>query len=102
MLGQYASAREGSNATRGNIYSASIEKAFAESPLIGMGIKDLSPYDLIPYGSHSTYVGFFYKTGIIGLIIGTVLVLYLNYEIYKQSRFIQSGRLTFFLVCSLL
>ncbi|MBD3108287.1 O-antigen ligase family protein [Bacillus sp. AGMB 02131] len=96
MFGQYASAREGSNATRGNIYSTSIKKAFAESPLIGMGIKDLSPYDLIPFGSHSTYVGFFYKTGIIGFIIGTALVLCLNYKIYKQSKSIQSDRLTLF------
>lgn len=93
---QFAAAREGSNMTRGEIYRSSIEKAFIDSPLIGMGIKDLSPFDNLPYGSHSTYVGFFYKTGIIGLLIGTALLVSLNFKIYKQNKYFQNEKLSFF------
>ncbi|MEJ9304699.1 O-antigen ligase family protein [Priestia megaterium] len=83
---QLATAREGSNMTRGNIYQSSIKRAFEYSPLVGMGIKDVSPYDNLPYGSHSTYIGFFYKTGFIGFFIGLVLFVFINLKVYLQSK----------------
>lgn len=59
--------RSGSNSTRFNIYEISISTAWEQSPLIGLGIKKmLGNY---PLGSHSTYIGVFYKTGIIGVIL---------------------------------
>ncbi len=61
-------ARQGSNNARTNIYMKSIEKTFTTSPIIGCGIKDMiGDY---PYGSHCTYIGLFYKTGIIGFFLG--------------------------------
>lgn len=60
--------RMGSTNTRMNIYRTSINMALTKSPLIGCGIKDM--IGSYPLGSHSTYVGLFYKTGIIGLLLG--------------------------------
>lgn len=57
--------REGSNNARFQVYKLSIEKAWKESPVIGIGIKYMMN-NYIPFGSHSTYVGFFYKTGFLG------------------------------------
>ena len=34
-----------------------------------MGIKDALAGDVYPYGSHSSYLGYFYKTGIVGGIL---------------------------------
>lgn len=95
---QIANAREGSNLTRGSIYESSIQRTFENSPLIGMGIKDISPFDNLPYGSHSTYLGFFYKTGIIGFVIGVLLFLFVIFKIYAQSKhFFKNYNLKFFL-----
>lgn len=95
---QVVNAREGSNLTRGSIYQSSVGRAFENSPLIGMGIKDISPYDNLPYGSHSTYLGFFYKTGIIGFVIGILLFLFINFKIYAQSKhYFKNYNLKFFL-----
>lgn len=57
--------RSGSNTARFKIYRESLAAVFSQSPLIGIGIK----YDMpngFPYGSHCTYIGVLYKTGVIG------------------------------------
>lgn len=57
--------RQGSNTARFSIYRESLAAVFTQSPLIGIGVK----YDMpsgFPYGSHCTYIGVLYKTGIIG------------------------------------
>jgi len=63
--------RTGSNVMRLHIYSESIKKMWEESPLIGIGIKDMLDFgeQKYPLGSHSTYIGMFYKIGVLG---GTV------------------------------
>ena len=60
--------RKGSNNARFTIYEMSLNKMFSENPIIGIGIKYMITrfsYPL-PYGSHSTYIGILYKTGIVG------------------------------------
>ena len=74
-----------SNNLRIEIIITSIRRTLAESPLWGLGIKEYL-YDGFPLGSHSTYVGFFYKTGIIGLIIGITIFVVANYRVVKHGR----------------
>jgi len=65
--------REGSSETRLSLYRTGIDFAMAQNPLLGVGIKPRLIYLNIPVGSHSTYVGALYKTGIIGLLIIMIL-----------------------------
>ncbi|MFC0525309.1 O-antigen ligase family protein [Pontibacillus salicampi] len=74
-------AREGSTETRSLLLTESINITNTLSPYIGMGIKTLSPFGLLPYGSHSTFVGFFYKSGYIGLIITSFLFIVINLKL---------------------
>lgn len=59
--------REGSNSTRMTIYKESL-MAFISKPFWGCGIKNIGSTGL-PLGSHSTYIGFLFKTGIIGTLV---------------------------------
>lgn len=71
--------REGSNNMRIQIYTQSITTMLERSPIIGIGIKDmLGEY---PLGSHSTYIGVFYKTGILGGLIYLCSLIYLAIKI---------------------
>lgn len=70
-------AREGSNDSRTFLMKESIRMALENSPLIGMGIKDRSIIGY-PLGSHSTFVGFIYKTGFVGFIVGTLIFLVIS------------------------
>lgn len=63
-ISKILSARQGSTDTRVQIYVASLTKMWTESPIWGCGIKDY--FGGFPYGSHSTYIGMFYKNGIWG------------------------------------
>lgn len=56
--------RAGSNGTRVVIYEETW-KCFLRHPILGCGIKELSSTGY-PLGSHCSYLGFLYKTGIIG------------------------------------
>lgn len=58
--------RAGSNSARFGIYRKSIEKTMNESPIIGIGIKYM--LGNFPYGSHCTYIGLLYKSGILGAV----------------------------------
>lgn len=73
------SLRAGSNSMRSYIYTESLTKMLAESPVIGIGIKDMLTFSAGGYavqnyalGSHSTYLGMFYKIGLLG---GSVYLL---------------------------
>lgn len=72
--------REGSNNARFQIYRLSIRKVMLEAPLWGIGIKYMISSISLPYGSHSTYIGLFYKVGILGMIV----FLYGFYKILKR------------------
>jgi hypothetical protein len=61
-------ARTGSNHTRMQIYFESVGLTLKNSPIWGMGIKHISESGY-PLGSHSTYIGVFYKTGIGGTFV---------------------------------
>lgn len=67
ILDKLLSMREGSNSTRMIIYRESFEH-FSNKPILGCGIKEISSVEL-PLGSHSTYIGLLYKTGIIGTLV---------------------------------
>ena len=67
------SSREGSTNMRAAIYSESIAKTLRNSPIIGSGIKvDFMGY---PLGSHSTYIGIFYKVGILGSALAVLVLI---------------------------
>lgn len=69
IIDDIMNARGDSNATRENLYARSIELTFQSSPFIGLGIKEIEMGSSIPLGSHSTYVGVFYRVGIFGLLL---------------------------------
>lgn len=77
-------AREGSNTMREDIYRTSISAVDKCNILIGCGIKIM--YYGYPLGSHSTYIGAYYKTGILGLII-----LLISFATLVSSRLKKSG-----------
>ena len=82
--------RAGSSGTRLYIYTSSIKKLIEESPLIGMGIKDMvimgdGTQIQFPYGSHSTYIGVFYKAGILGGILYIFSIVYIVMKILKKK-----------------
>ncbi|MDT8952613.1 O-antigen ligase family protein [Lacticaseibacillus paracasei] len=85
--------RQGSTSMRQIIYSTSISTTLDKSPIIGEGIKlEIMGY---PLGSHSTYVGFFYKSGFLGTtLIGCSLFLLLE-AITKKSFQIKYGIVIF-------
>lgn len=77
--------REGSTNTRSALYNASIKKMLDESPIIGCGIKDI--WNSLPYGSHSTFLGMFYKTGILGGTIFFCGIFVTSINILKMKIF---------------
>ena len=91
------SARKGSNDSRIFLMVESIRIPFENSPIIGMGIKDRSAIGY-PLGSHSTFVGFMYKTGILGVLLGTVVFVIITLKLIttKENRF--SKMLTIFML----
>lgn len=72
--------RIGSNNTRLYLYRESILSTKLYSPLFGRGIKIISLTGY-PLGSHSTYIGFYYKTGIIGLTLGLSAFIFINIKL---------------------
>lgn len=76
--------REGSTSMRSAIYSLSITRTIDDSLLIGNGIKEI--FNGYPLGSHSTIIGFFYKTGLIGTMFAIIALLLLYIEIYKKLK----------------
>jgi hypothetical protein len=82
--------RSGSNDSRMRIYSTSITMTLQESPIIGIGIKYMQGN--YPLGSHSSYIGFFYRAGFLGLIpicmfmVSALKKLYLIFKYHISLR----------------
>ena len=54
----------------------------SDSPIIGIGVKYASALSNdAPFGSHSTWIGFFYKTGFVGLALYAILF----YQIFRMQ-----------------
>ena len=77
------STRAGSNSMRLAIYSTSIITTLQRNIIFGNGVKYF--FHEYPLGSHSSVVGSFYKTGIIGFIL--FLVLYIKATIISFKCF---------------
>ena len=66
------------------ILKESILEAWEKSPIWGMGIKRYF-VEGYPLGSHSTYVGFFYKTGCVGLVLGMFCFIKANWQVLRHA-----------------
>lgn len=78
----FFNSRSGSNNSRFTIYEESIRYTLDNNALFGIGIK----YMLgdFPYGSHCTYIGIFYKTGLLGILFFIVGFIVLFKEFFKS------------------
>lgn len=76
--------REGSNTTRMKLYVESINKVNMISPLLGVGIKEYMGN--FPLGSHSTYIGVYYKTGVLGSLFWIIGMSGLIIKLIKLNR----------------
>ena len=91
--------REGSNSLRFSLYIESIKNTFSINPLFGCGIKIMYSEN-VPMGSHSTFIGTFYKTGIFGfsLLLFFILLL-ISYLIKKKNLILLGVFASIFLIC---
>ncbi len=100
FINGFINGRTGSNNTRLSIYINSIRTTWESSPIIGMGIKYMM--GKYPLGSHSTYIGIFYKTGIIGSVIFVLSFFNLYSKLYRNLIKLRCGRTIFaMLLCYL-
>lgn len=89
-ISNFISMRGNSNNARFDLYLKSVLFTFNNNLLFGSGVKIDYAFN-VPYGSHSTFIGLFYKFGLFGLIIG----MYLYFSIFKSS--LLSKNKTFFI-----
>lgn len=75
--------REGSNSMRMFIYKISLVRMMDENPIFGIGVKDLLENYGYPYGSHSTYIGVFYKAGILGGMVYLLSIINMSIKTIK-------------------
>lgn len=87
VLDKIINLREGSNSMRLYIYELSMNKLLTESPILGVAIKDMLDFGAqqYPLGSHSTYLGMFYKIGILGGGVYLVSMIYIAIKILKDK-----------------
>lgn len=95
ILDKLLSMREGSGSARGEIYAASLQ-AFYESPLLGKGIKGLNEM-FLPLGSHCSYIGYLYKTGILGTICIMIVFICIAMKVWKNNKGIYHRLMCIFL-----
>lgn len=87
IIGRVYTMRSGSNSSRSIIYTVTLER-IQESPIIGVGIKDAiaeTDYTYV-YGSHSSYLGAFYKAGVIGGIVYLASFVVLAVNLLRRCR----------------
>lgn len=87
--------RAGSNNMRNYIYEYSIQKMLSSSPIIGCGIKDSMPNSFYPMGSHSTYIGMFFKIGLIGGTLFLIAVINIIIKVIKlraSTKYLAIGK----------
>lgn len=99
LLEELLTMRGGSNLVRGELYQASLQ-AFAKSPIWGVGIKTLN-HLFLPLGSHCSYIGYLYKTGILGTICILCAFVLLVVYILKNKQGIYHRLISFFLFAML-
>lgn len=97
ILQQVLVSRQGSTSMRENIYKTSIQVTLENSPIIGNGIK--TEFFGYPLGSHSTYIGLFYKAGLIGLTAAVSGFFFLFQMLYRRST--SGGNRLFYVGCYL-
>lgn len=68
MLSDFFHSRSGSNALRFRVYEESLRLVLQRSPLIGLGIREAFSASA-HLGTHSTYVGIVFRTGILGSVL---------------------------------
>ncbi len=98
--------RPDSTMTRLGIYSKSMEYLQQYNLLLGLGIKPkLEEFGNVPLASHSTYLGYFVKNGIVGGILCILILLYVFFRFSLAfiqrshcSDYIRWGALCFFLL----
>lgn len=95
ILDMLLSMRGGSSASRGAIYTASVQ-AFCESPLLGRGIKELNE-SALPLGSHCSYIGYLYKTGILGTVCIMIVFVCIAMSVWKNKKGIYHKLMCIFL-----
>ncbi|WP_395185041.1 O-antigen ligase family protein [Lactiplantibacillus plantarum] len=97
VLQQILVSRQGSTSMRENIYKTSLQVTLENSPIIGNGIK--TEFFGYPLGSHSTYIGLFYKAGLIGLIAAVLGFWFLFQLLYRKLT--AGGTRLFYVGCYL-
>ncbi len=93
--------RSGSNSARFNLYEVSLTQMLDRNILLGCGIKEISPMfgDAVPLGSHSTYLGVLYKTGILGfLCFMAALALIIKNILHNAANSLFSVSCTFIIL----
>lgn len=74
------SLRESSSNTRKFIYDYSINLTNNHNPFTGLGFKPKYEWMRYPVGSHSTFIGYYVKNGVIGLFLWLVIILMFYYR----------------------
>lgn len=86
----FNSLRANSSNLRFYLYMYSIEYWLEENPIFGVGIKPRFDWLFIPLGSHSTFLGIFFRTGIVGgisfLSIHLTLFVFAYRALKKRSE----------------
>lgn len=94
--------RAGSTTGRMYLYASSIEMTLDSSPIIGMGVKHTSLLsNSAPFGSHSTWIGFFYKTGLVGLVLYVAFFASVLVSLFAARKTIGSYAV-FYAICTFL
>ena len=94
--------RSDSTAGRMYLYDESIRLVFDESPVFGLGIKYTSLLtNDAPLGSHSTWVGFLYKTGILGFLLYLSVFVLVIIKLAKVSTLTKPVK-RYFVLCAIL
>ncbi|HFI0342055.1 TPA: O-antigen ligase family protein [Streptococcus suis] len=83
LISNILETRSGSTGARSELYRQSIERTWTISPLFGLGIRDMF-MSTVPYGSHSTYIGIFYRTGLVGFLLFMVSMGNLVFHLWQR------------------
>jgi len=77
--------RSGSNTLRFRVYEESLRLVFERSPLIGLGIREAFATSA-HLGTHSTYVGIIFRTGILGSVFFFVFFIRKIIQLIRKMR----------------
>lgn len=80
--------RKDSSEYRAQLYKVTLKEAI-KKPILGYGIKPRIEQFDVPLGSHSTYLGVFFKTGILGLLIFGIFWILIISRWWRNRFFIK-------------